>query len=370
LSGLESGGINLQSVRHDEGKRIACLRKHTGAVSVLKLAPDEMSLLSGSWDKNVYDWDLNTGTVKRAFEGSGGQISTLEARPTSALPVPEMHDEVPVTNGTFSSNNAAPPGPNGTLSNGVKLEDGDLGDEDAPGSPTDSLFGGGEGGDSLFGDDDAGRDAPSGNVFGDDEDDEFSKAIANGVQQPVDADGDIDMSLGDGAPLTSQPVDEVPTTQTEGSSTQPSDATVTVKDDPSAGTGTAGLTNGSFPTAAAASSPPKAATPLSGPSSTSQSVSETTFLAASQDGTIRIWDRRVPNPVARIVPQRGTPPWCMQACWSPDGNYIYAGRRKHTVEEYSLHHGLGNVERTFKFPEGSGPVSSLMAMPNGRHLLW
>lgn len=97
--------------------------------------------------------------------------------------------------------------------------------------------------------------------------------------------------------------------------------------------------------------------------------SDTTFLAASIDGTIRIWDRRQPDPVARITP-RNVPPWCMNACWSPDGNYIYAGRRNGTVEEYSLHKGLRESERTFKFPQGSGPVTALKAMPNGRHLVW
>jgi len=59
----------------------------------------------------------------------------------------------------------------------------------------------------------------------------------------------------------------------------------------------------------------------------------------------------------------------MAACWSPDGNFIYAGRRNGTVEEFSLHKGLKNAERTFKFPQGSGAVSALRAMPNGRHLI-
>lgn len=86
-------------------------------------------------------------------------------------------------------------------------------------------------------------------------------------------------------------------------------------------------------------------------------------------GTIRVWDRRQLDPVARITPYN-SPPWCMNACWSPDGNYIYAGRRNGTVEEYSLHKGLRNAERTFKFPQGSGPVTALKAMPNGRHLVW
>ena len=97
-------------------------------------------------------------------------------------------------------------------------------------------------------------------------------------------------------------------------------------------------------------------------------TSDSTFLATSIDGTIRVWDRRQPNPTARILP-RNTPPWCMSACWSPDGNYIYAGRRNCTVEEFDLRKGLRFPERTFKFPQGSGAVTSVKAMPNGRHLI-
>jgi len=98
--------------------------------------------------------------------------------------------------------------------------------------------------------------------------------------------------------------------------------------------------------------------------------SETTFLNASIDGTLRIWDRRQSNPVARILPTRSTPPWCMNACWSPDGNFIYAGRRNGTVDEYSLHKGLREPRRTFRFPSVSGPVSAVRTMPNGKHLIW
>lgn len=65
LSGLEvfdinlhtnykSGGINLQSVRHEEGKVLHVFKKHTSAVSVLQLGNDEMSFLSGGWDRQVH----------------------------------------------------------------------------------------------------------------------------------------------------------------------------------------------------------------------------------------------------------------------------------------------------------------------------
>lgn len=40
------------------------------------------------------------------------------------------------------------------------------------------------------------------------------------------------------------------------------------------------------------------------------------------------------------------------------------------MDEYSLHKGLSEPERTFKFPGVSGSVSAVRAMPNGRTLIW
>lgn len=97
-------------------------------------------------------------------------------------------------------------------------------------------------------------------------------------------------------------------------------------------------------------------------------TSDSTFMATSIDGSIRVWDRRQPLPVARITPQ-DTPPWCLSACWAPDGNTLYAGRRNNTVEEYDLRKGLKTPDRIFRFPQGSGAVTSVKAMPNGRHLV-
>ncbi|KAI9777060.1 MAG: Transcription factor spt8 [Geoglossum umbratile] len=362
LSGLESGGINLQSVRHDEGKRIHCLRKHTSAVSVLTLAYDEQSFLSGSWDKTVLDWDLNTGQVKRNFEGSGGQISSVEIRPLSSLPVPQESGDIVTTNGTLASNNTDKPLANGIITNGVngagdptmKLED-DA--EDAPGSPINSLFEDG----SLFGDDDGGPTAPSGGVF--DEDDEFSRAIANGIQQSGDvADGDADINMTD---ISHNPM---PSTENETTSSSINRSKASSQpngtDSASLATLTNGLPHSEETRSHLATHDAQSSTQSNDPTA----MSNSTFLAASIDGTLRVWDRRQPNPVARILPHH-VPPWCMNACWSPDGNYIYAGRRNGTVEEFSLHKGLKAPERTFKFPEGSGKVSAVRAMPNGRHLI-
>lgn len=364
LSGLESGVIRLQTLRHEEGKEVAQLSQHTSAVSSLNLTSDEESLLSGSWDKRVFDWDLHTGQARRAFGGSGGQISAVQFRPESSLPVPKDTTEPQQTNGTYSSNYAAP-GSDSFNFIDTSLENGDSGAAENPqaGSPTDSLFGGA---DSLFGDADGGAadgGEPSGGVFGVDEDDEFSRAVANGAMPDADAPGEIDHEMPAQLPSTQDTLSAQPNTQQN----VPDQKMETNDAEFTAGSGQPAI-NG-LPKAEELETPPpipdfsQDMQPEQGP------ATDNTFLAASIDGTIRVWDRRQPDPIARITPHNA-PPWCMNACWSPDGNYIYAGRRNGTVEEYSLHKGLRGVERTFKFPQGSGPVTALKAMPNGRHLVW
>ncbi|KAJ5104557.1 hypothetical protein NUU61_001904 [Penicillium alfredii] len=365
LSGLESGAIRLQAARHEEGKEIAVLQQHTSAVSTLQLTSDEKSLLSGSWDKRVLDWDMNTGQARRSFGGCASQISTVQLRPESSLPVPQDTIDPPLPNGIHQTNYQV---------NGVgyanmmdtSQESGDSGAAENPqaGSPADSLFGGA---DSLFGDADGGAadgGEPSNGVFGVDEDDEFGRALANGVL----ADADADAPGEEDTELPTQPNGAPPPNTSVG------DSYNTAGDNPN----TEGLDT-DYPTGAVqpVNGLPKAedlerpafSQGFSQDTSLEHNVgNDTTFLAASIDGTIRVWDRRQPDPVARITP-RNVPPWCMNACWSPDGNYIYAGRRNGTVEEFSLHKGLRSPERTFKFPQGSGPVTALKAMPNGRHLV-
>jgi transcriptional activator SPT8 len=360
LSGLESGGINLQSVRHEEGKRIHTLKGHYSAVSVLTLAQDEQSVLSGSWDKTINDWDLNTGQVKRKFETSGGQISAIEQRPLSTLPIPQDTETLPSANGTFSSNNAARPRANGSLSNGNEparaAPTKDEGNEDAPGSPDDSLFGDK---DSLFGDGQENNPSSALPSFGDD-DDEFSRAIASGIQQ-ADEDGQGDLDMMDMGGPVQAPEEQADETAKEAPATaQGETITNGTSDTQSTATGN-GLPHAEDMEKPIASSFGQAEQPIS---------SETTFLDASMDGTLRIWDRRQSNPVARIAPPRNTPPWCMNACWSPDGNFIYAGRRNGSIDEYSLHKGLREPRRTLKFPNVSGPVSAVRTMPNGKHIIW
>ncbi|OLN94061.1 Transcription factor spt8 [Colletotrichum chlorophyti] len=404
LSGLESGGINLQSVRHDEGKRITCLQQHTNAVSVLTLAQDEKSVLSGSWDKNILDWDLNTGHVKRSFDGSGNQISAIELRPVNGAPIPaEAMEEDIKFEATFSSNNGKPIlNGNANPTNDADLPlpntSGEGADADGQASPAhESLFGGSDTG-SLFGDNVGGN-------YGGEEDDEFSRAMGDmgmpplhdgsGQEGGMDHSADMEMTNAFGTDTTSAPAVQPPQSASpEAARHQPTasapapgpaaDATVT--DAPSTQDG-ANDSATQPPASDLAEIPPVTDTQAVNAAPESPSMifasdppppamdptqsADTVFFSAAIDGTIRLWDRRVQDPVARIGNQRGVPPWCMGACWSPDGNWIYAGRRNGTVEEYSIHKARSGwaPERSLKFPAGSGAVSAVRAMPNGRHLV-
>ncbi|KAI0162279.1 WD40-repeat-containing domain protein [Xylariaceae sp. FL1272] len=406
LSGLESGGINLQSVRHDEGKKICCLQKHTNAVSALTLAADEKSVLSGSWDKKIFDWDLNNGEVKRMFDGGGGQLSAIEVRPMGGAPFPAEASAEVLPSDTFLSNNGVPNAgqmdyklgsdpqdikmeTNGATINGDSLPIGDGMNDlaDAPASPGhDSLFGGSPGGGSdLFGDN-----------FGGDDDNEFSRAMMQDSAQD-----DLPITDYNVSSTTFEPdsVSTLPTTQLSEFQQQNNDVPVDLSHTNTLGTESSAANLG-IPESMAATSdqpltmesldttqPSLQAEPEAGAPSPSAlfaaapvthhdttQTSDSTFLSASIDGPIRIWDKRAPNPVARIGNRLGVPPWCMGACWSPDGNFIYAGRRNGTVEEFSVQNARGGMvgwqpERTFKFPHGSGPVSCVRPMPNGRHLV-
>ncbi|KAI1750479.1 WD40-repeat-containing domain protein [Xylaria castorea] len=418
LSGLESGGINLQSVRHDEGKRITCLQKHTNAVSALTLAADEKSVLSGSWDKNIFDWDLNTGAVSRQFDGNGGQISVIELRPTGGAPFPPEAGEEILPSDTFSSTNGFPTATNdldfkledelntgmnrevnGLGVNGHAAPAGDVSQDVAGGqdSPAhDSLFGGSPGGGSdLFGDND-GMGA-----FGGDDDNEFSRAMMRDSAQDNMPMGDYNMPEATFNPEsgpapavlpppgsqqhgTDAPIDSTDSNMSglDGIHANGADsATMPSTQEPVAVTADNSLPLEPPPLTQANSSigqegePPQSpSTVFAAPPTThldTTQTSDSTFISASIDGTIRIWDRRMPNPVARIDNRPGVPPWCMGVCWSPDGNWIYAGRRNGTVEEFNVQKARAGwqPERILKFPGGSGPVSCVRPMPNGRHLV-
>ncbi len=398
LSGLESGAINLQSVRHDEGKKIHSLQRHTNAVSVLTMAQDERSVLSGSWDKSILDWDLNTGQTIRSFTGTAGQISSIELRPECGDPVPaDADEELPST--TMSTNNGAPftngnSGVNGTKP-GNHEPDANFGEGEGEGeggaSPAhESLFGGSDAG-SLFGE--TAGEQPFGQDY-----DEYGTGMGMMTEQEGGMDHSADMAMAgmdmgkdpekEPAPAVQPPsgdamdVDTAPVKAEERKPSEPKEEPPeTTAEPPTEQTSSQPLTQtdtlpGTETTEAATTQPLRSPTMIVSEPPRKQhdpsQTSTTTFLSSAMDGTIRLWDRRVPNPVARILPRAGVPPWCMSACWSPDGNMIYAGRRNGTVEEFDVRKAKRGwePERILKFPGGSGAVSAVKPMVNGRHLVW
>ncbi|KAK9368874.1 WD40-repeat-containing domain protein [Lipomyces kononenkoae] len=316
VSGLETGGITLQTIRHSEGHIHAHLQKHTSTVSVLRLNRDETSVISGSWDKNIVEWDLNQGDVVREFTGSTGQISVIAWRPDSVSAVPLVCAPEKAESKTAQANNASKEG-NKLLETKAKDEDSDLG--------------------SLFGEDE--------------DDDDLDKMALDslvddaGMVVGIEGDSKVDETnfAGDGTPSNGVTINDG---QNGISSAQKEESEVC-----SAPTG-----------------PTILATMNSQLPDGRRSQSNNIFLTASIDGKTRIWDKRMALCISEIGLSANVPPWCMSACWSLDGNNLYIGRRNGIVEEYSVH-AVDKPVRSLKLPGGSGPVSCVTPMPNGRHLV-
>ncbi|KAJ1915602.1 Transcription factor spt8 [Tieghemiomyces parasiticus] len=73
--------IALWGLRYDEGRKVHVFKEHTQPVSTLTVSPDEYGMVSGSWDKRVLYWDLNSGKIAREFKGHTSQISSVSFRP-------------------------------------------------------------------------------------------------------------------------------------------------------------------------------------------------------------------------------------------------------------------------------------------------
>jgi transcriptional activator SPT8 len=109
-----------------------------------------------------------------------------------------------------------------------------------------------------------------------------------------------------------------------------------------------------------------------------RAFSDDIFLTSSMDGQVVLIDRRVPDyggsngGVGRLQPSEKAPPWCMSACWSGDGTQILAGRRNGTIDIWDVRrHSTSSspsLLRTLRTPAESGPVSCVVALPDGQHV--
>ncbi|KAH9996793.1 WD40-repeat-containing domain protein [Russula vinacea] len=123
---------------------------------------------------------------------------------------------------------------------------------------------------------------------------------------------------------------------------------------------------------------PKNAPPILDASSYAK-FSHDIIMTAAMDGQVVLWDCRAPSGasygVGRLWMGEKTPPWCLSACWSPNGGQIYAGRRNGTVDVWDVRQlgrsGPAEVPRllkTLRNPPSSGIVSCVVAFPDGRHI--
>jgi WD40 repeat protein len=73
--GLESGDIvTLNGIT---GSQVAVLSEHTGPVKSLSFSSDGALLVSGSWDKTLKLWDIQTGGVVKTFYGHNNWVLSI-----------------------------------------------------------------------------------------------------------------------------------------------------------------------------------------------------------------------------------------------------------------------------------------------------
>ncbi|KAI0256810.1 WD40-repeat-containing domain protein [Lactifluus subvellereus] len=326
LSGTNTGQINLFTVRHEPGRLFHVMQGHRGPVSALSLQHDERGFFSAGWDGQVLQWDLDTGQIARSFVAHGAQLAALAVRPLgSDYPnVPPQFSQVKSTL-NFSA----------SVDHGQLSRPSHSGDEPSihTDAPTETRS-------QLPVDTDAHSEADS--LFGDE----------------PDAEGEPDDSPG--AAPSAPPLLSIPSVAAPVPPPLPTSFAVQSPKPP-------------LPAPAPKNAPPILDTP-------SYAVfSQDIIMTAAVDGQVVLWDRRVPSGagygVGRLWMSEKTPPWCLSACWSPNGGQIYAGRRIGTVDVWDVRQlgrsGPAEVPRlmkTLRNPPSSRLVSCVVAFPDGRHI--
>ncbi|KAJ9118653.1 hypothetical protein QFC22_003873 [Naganishia vaughanmartiniae] len=366
LCGTESGPINLTSLRHAPGTIVHALQGpdgHTKTVSALCLNSDETKAFSGSWDQTIKQWDLNTGQVIRTFTKHRGQISSLQMRPENvgagmgnslapSLMVGNLGEKADSSTEIQAERQADESKPHRSTTEDVEMKDlqeAEDGLEDAAG---------GSDYDSLFGDEDGEKDD------GEDTDDRPDKAStanptsSTDVQVQAGTDGfDFPFDGPPAATALNKPVTAaLPPPPPPPPPSKPSS------------------TNGKKPNLPVGGK--QQGLPVLTPAMYRQ-FSDDVMLASGIDGEVALHDRRIAGDtlVGRLESSEKTPPWCMSACFSSDGQQVIAGRRNASLDVWDIRRmgKTGTKEtpsllRTLKHPATSGYVSCVAAFPDAQHI--
>ena len=75
------------------GPLIRTLAGHTDEVSAVSVTPDGRRAVSGSHDKTLKVWDLETGRELRTLEGHAGSVSAVSVTPDGRRAVSGSHDK-------------------------------------------------------------------------------------------------------------------------------------------------------------------------------------------------------------------------------------------------------------------------------------
>lgn len=283
----------------------------------MAMAHDEKGFFSAGWDGEAKQWDLNTGQMVRSFTCHGAQLSAIALRPLEA-PIgsnpPSNKPSPPDASSSTMRTNSRPHSPDQSKSNDMKVDNSD--------AKSDTSM------NSLFDDDQAGMDQEP-----------------EGLNLPTGP-GTSSLFSRPGTPA-SKPSFALPT---NGIQRKPIDRNIPPTLDP--------ISYGAF--------------------------SPDILLTAFIDGQVVLWDKRIQSydfsdsrraGVGRLEMSEKTPPWCMSACWSSDGNQVYAGRRNGTVEVWDMRQtgrsgptGNPRLLKTLNNPGNSGVVSSVVAFPDGKHI--
>ncbi|WVR07353.1 hypothetical protein IAU60_004394 [Kwoniella sp. DSM 27419] len=408
LAGTQSGPINLHTLRHSPGHLVHSLKGHSSVVSCMTLLPSEKGFLSGSWDGTVREWDLNTGQTVRTYPTHGAQLSSIALRPFShpASPSPSprpAEDEDEAEDGTGAKMDVSVHVGPDFFAAGDK-EDEHAADAVIPASTTataDEQAAASASAEDTVSKEEAqingndiemGDDKSSGSMdslFGGDDDDDLDAAgetappsvVPTTAPTPSAGEDTKPPSAGPGAakplglalpgqprPLAPAPAPStLPAIREPGSSNQPT---------PSSSSAPLFVPQSAGPSARP-SAGAAANIPLLSPTSY-RAFSDDVLLTSSMDGQVVLIDRRVPSEegsglgVGRLQPGERAPPWCMSAGWLSNGNQVLAGRRNGTIDIWDVRRSSSssspNLLRTLRTPAESGPVSCVVAFPDGRHV--